>query len=273
MKIDTMARLAFLALVLALGVGAAAWYVLTGQHDATYQLYTQDAVSGLMVDAPVEFHGVEVGKVTRIRLVNPRKVAIVLSIDQTVPVTSSSVATITSRGLATRGFTGYVYVALEDAGIGGGPLARPPGEPYPVIATAPAKIVTLDTSINQVNQNVQRLTEHVDALFDAQTIASLKQSVDSLQQASQVLAENAEKLDSIIARTERASHRLEPLLVSSQDTLRALQVQILPEAHQALTHLDTLSSTMTAVAAKVQRDPSLLIRGAAPPPTGPGEKP
>lgn len=275
MKIDTdtMARLAFAALLLVGGVGTSAWYFLAADHATRYQLYTPDAVSGLMVDAPVEFHGVEVGKVTRIRLVNPHKVAIVLSIDPSVPITSASIATITSRGLATRGFTGYVYVALEDSGNGGQPLTAPPGEPYPVIATAPSKIVTVDTSIAQVNRNVQLLTERVDTLLDTQTIASLRHSVDSLQQASEVLAANAEKLNTIITRTERASQHVEPLLASSQNTLRALQTQILPEAHQALRRLDALSGTMTTVATKLNRDPSLLLRGTAPPPPGPGEKP
>ena len=33
------------------------------------------------------------------------------------PVTSAAVATITSRGLATRGYIGYVYISLDDANV------------------------------------------------------------------------------------------------------------------------------------------------------------
>lgn len=270
--VNMMARLAFAAALLAALAGVVVWYVFAASHYATYQIYTRDSVSGLITDAPIEFHGVEVGKVKSVRLVNPRSVAIVLSIDKTVPVTSTSVATITSRGLATRGFTGYVYVALEDVGVGSRPLTTPPGEPYPIIPTAPSKIVTLDTSINQVNQNLQALTERLESLLDEKTIAALKQSADSLQQASQVLADNSQKMNAIIANTERSSHRLEPLLMSSQDTLRALQTQILPEAHQALSNLDQLSRSIGALTTKVNRDPSLLIRGTAPPSPGPGER-
>jgi phospholipid/cholesterol/gamma-HCH transport system substrate-binding protein len=94
-------------------------------------------------------HGVDVGKVKSVRLVNAHSVGIVLSVDKTAPVTSASVATITSRGLATRGFTGYVYIALEDVGINSRPLVGRPGEAYPIIPTAPSKVVTLDTTINQ----------------------------------------------------------------------------------------------------------------------------
>jgi phospholipid/cholesterol/gamma-HCH transport system substrate-binding protein len=286
-------------LLISIVVGAI-WYLHSVSGYATYQIYTQDPVSGLAVDAPIEFHGVDVGKVKNISLVSPRSVSIVLSIDKRAPVTSASVATITSRGLATRGYTGYVYISLDDVGIDSRPLTTRSGEPYPIIRTAPSKIITLDTSINQVKDNVQVITDLLQSLLDKKTIMSLQKSVDSLQKLTKVLADNTQKLNSIVANTERASHRfepllksaddtlrqiqtqivpevhealtnLEPLLESSHDTLSALQMQILPEAREALINLDKLSTTFTGVATKINRDPSILIRGIAPPPPGPGE--
>jgi phospholipid/cholesterol/gamma-HCH transport system substrate-binding protein len=291
--INTKARFAFVAFLLVSTVAGAVWYFFSGSQYAIYQIYTQDSVSGLIADAPVEFHGVEVGKVKSVRLVNSHLVGIVLSIEKTAPVTSASVATITSRGLATRGFTGYVYISLEDVGINSRPLTTRPGEPYPIIPTAPSKVVTLDTTINQVNENFQVVTELLKSILDTKTIASLKQSADSLQQVTKALAENTNKLNSIVANTERASHRFEPLLQSSNDAVRALQTQILPqahsllqssddtvsalqtqilpEAHKALFNLDNLSSSFTDLATKINRDPSIVIRGTAQRPLGPGE--
>jgi phospholipid/cholesterol/gamma-HCH transport system substrate-binding protein len=298
--INTMARLMFVTVLLISAVVGAIWYMHSVSEYATYQIYTQDPVSGLTVDAPIEFHGVEVGKVKNIRLVNSRSVAIVLRIDKSAPVTSASVATITSRGLATRGYTGYVYISLDDVGIDSRPLATRSGEPYPIIRTAPSKVITLDTSINQVKDNVQVITALLQSVLDKKTIMSLQQSVDSLQKLSKTLADNTQKLNSIVANTERASHRLEPLLKSGDDTLRQIQTQIVPEVHEALTNLellvesshdtvsalqmqilpearktlinlDNLSTTFTGVATKINRDPSILIRGTTPPPPGPGE--
>jgi phospholipid/cholesterol/gamma-HCH transport system substrate-binding protein len=298
--INMKARVAFVAALLISLVAGAIWYQISVNRYAAYQIYSEDSVSGLIVDAPIEFHGVEVGKVKSIRLVNPHSVSIMLSIDKAAPVTSTSIATITSRGLATRGFTGYVYVSLEDVGADSRPLITRPGEPYPIIPTAPSKVITLDTTINQVNANVQVVTELLQSILDKKTIAALKQSADSLQQITKVLAENTNKLNSIVVNTERASHRLEPLLESSHeavralqtqilpevskaltnlepllesshDTVRALQREILPEAHKALINLDDMSTTFTGVATKINRDPSILIRGSTPPSPGPGE--
>jgi phospholipid/cholesterol/gamma-HCH transport system substrate-binding protein len=297
---NTLARLMFAAVLLISTVVGAIWYLHSVSRYATYQIDTEDTVSGLAIDAPVEFHGVEVGKVKTIRLISPHSVSIVLSVDKAAPVTTASVATITSRGLATRGYTGYVYISLDDVGTDSRPLITRPGEPYPVIGTAPSKVITLDTSINQVKDNVQVITDLLQSLLDKKTITSLQQSVDGLQQITKALAGNTAKLNSIVANTERASRRFEPLLESadetlgqfqtkivpelhealtdlkpllesSHDTVSALQMQILPEARKALINLDNLSTTLTGVATKINRDPSILIRGTTPPSPGPGE--
>jgi phospholipid/cholesterol/gamma-HCH transport system substrate-binding protein len=270
--VNTKARLAFLAFLLVSILAGAIWYFVSVSDYVNYQISTEDSVSGLIVDAPVEFHGVDVGRVKSVKLVRSNSVRILLSIDKTAPITSASVATITSRGLASRGFTGYVYIAIEDVGIDSRPLAALPGEPYPTIPTAPSKSMTLDGTLTQMNENVQAVTDLLQSTFDEKTIASLKQSVDSLQQVTEVLAENSRKLNSIVVNTERASHRLEPLLESSHDTVRALQTQILPEAHKTLSNLDALSSSLSGVATRINRDPSILIRGTRPPPLGPGEE-
>src|ERR1039457_3615786 len=145
--INMKARLTFVAFLFILIIAGAIWYFFSENRYATYEVYTEDSVSGLIADAPIEFHGVDVGKVKSIKLVNPHSVRILLSIDKTAPITSASVATITSRGLATRGYTGYVYISIDDVGIDSRPLTTRSGEPYPIIRTAASKLITLDTSI------------------------------------------------------------------------------------------------------------------------------
>ena len=274
MKIDAenKARIGFALVVLIGGVAGALWYLLSATRYATYEIETRDAVSGLIADAPVEFHGVDVGKVKRVELTGPHAVRILLSITKSAPVTAATVATITSRGLATRGFTGYVYISLEDVGTDARQLVPPPGRSYPVIPATPSKSVNLDLAISQVNENVQSLTGLLQSTLDEKTLVALKKSLESLERITQVLADNTEKLNSLVVNTERASRQLKPLVESSSDTVRALQTQILPEAHKALSNLDDLSSSLSAFAARINRDPSVLVRGPAPATPGPGER-
>ncbi len=270
-SIENRARLAFAVLTLLGAVAGLVWYLQTSAQYATYEIRTHDAVSGLIADAPVEFHGVDVGKVKRIELADAHTVSIVLSVDKQVPVTTATIATITARGLATRGFTGYVYIALEDTDAKGSPLEAAPGSPYPVIRTAPSRSVSLDMAISQVNENVQAVTELLRSVLDKKTVVSLKQAVDNLQQVTQMLNENNKKLRSIIANAEQASDQLHPLLETGNDAVRTLQFQVLPEAYRTLENLDKLSNSLNGLAAKVNREPSILIRGSAPRAPGPGE--
>src|SRR5438105_3532965 len=66
------ARLLFAAVLCAGGLAAGLWYIWSSAQYMTYQIETHDSVSGLIADSPVELHGVEVGKVTKIELTDPR---------------------------------------------------------------------------------------------------------------------------------------------------------------------------------------------------------
>lgn len=243
---ESRAWWAFALLLLLGGAAALGWFGLASSRYATYEIQTHDPVSGLMADAPVEFHGVDVGKVSRVELTGPASVRVLLHIRNDAPVTTATTATITSRGLASKGFTGYVYVALENDGTDARPMVDQPGNGYRQIRTSPSRSVNMDTAISQVNENVQYMTKVLQASLDEKTIASLKQSLDNMQQVTQTLAANSDKMNSIIANAERSSRRLEPLLQSGSETAKVLQTQVLPQAYQALANLDRASSVLIA---------------------------
>jgi len=169
------------------------------------------------------------------------------------------------------------------------------GEDYPVIALAPAKSAALDTTISRMDENVQRITDRMDAVLAPDTVASLTRAVDNMQRVTKTLADNNARLNALIVNSERASRDLQPLLKSTTQTVNALQTEILPEAHKTLTELDKLSreaqpliassdqtlrtlqteilpslndlsTSLTGFARKVDKDPSVIVRGALLPP-------
>ena len=315
-SVESQAGWIFAAIVLLAGAVAAGWFAWSSSRYISYELRTHDVVSGLIEDAPVEFHGVEVGRVARVELTGPASVRVLLHIRKEAPVTSATVATITSRGLASKGFTGYVYVALEDDGSPAQPMAAASAG-YPQLRTAASQSVNMDTAMNQVNQNVQSMTRLLQAALDARTLASLKESLDSVQKVARTLDANTERMNTILANAERAtarlgplldsssqaaaavqnqlvpkayqafanldrlstaideqarqtSSRLQPLLDASQDSARTLQTQVLPEAYEAISNLNRLSTSLRDTTARIERDPSVLVRGSSSR-LGPGE--
>ncbi|MBV9248194.1 MAG: MCE family protein [Acetobacteraceae bacterium] len=303
------ARLIFAGLFCACGLGAYAWHIWSAEQFRTYRLETRDSVSGLIVDSPVEFHGVEVGAVTKIELSDPSTVSIRLRIAKGAPISKATVATITARGLAARGFTGYVYVALENTGPDSGAPQPGPGQSDPVILTAPSRIDTVDTTaagaiaklqalmellqsvldektVASLKQSVDGLRDILDEktiaslkqsvdglrdILDERTVASLKQSVDGLRDITATLAANNQRMASLIVNAERASRDMRPLLDASDATLRELRTQVLPQFYRAIGDMDGLTRSLNGMANRLARDPSALLRGTAMPP-GPGER-
>jgi phospholipid/cholesterol/gamma-HCH transport system substrate-binding protein len=305
---EAKARILFAAFLLALAGAGLAWWLFTAQGLVTYEIRSRDSVSGLIPGAPVEFHGVEVGKVARVSLADPRTARVLIEVRKDAPVTSSTVATVTGRGLAARGFTGYVYVSLEDGdGPGGRPLAAAPGQPYALIALAPSQMVSIDTAVHQMNQNVQAVSTLLQSTFDPRTVTAMKDSLAGLEKVTRTLAANSARMETILANAERASvqvqpllqasnasvrtmqtqllpqmrsmlqateqatARIEPLLMSSQDAVWSLQFQVLPQAERAMVRLDHLSGSLDDAVGKIKRNPSLLLRGSAAAAPGPGE--
>jgi ABC-type transporter Mla subunit MlaD len=237
----TRGRIAFVLSLVLILAAALAWHFVAGSRLVPYEIRTRDPVSGLIAGAPVEFHGVEVGKVRAVRLLDPRTVSVVLEVRRDAPVTSATVATVTGRGLAARGFTGYVYVSLEDRGPAGRPLAATGSNRIALIAAAPPQTASLDTSFAELNQNVKEVTGLLQQVLDRNTIASLKTSIAELEKVSRTLAANNTRIETILTNAEQATGRMQPLLRTSSEVLRSLQGQILPEAQRTLVQLEDLS--------------------------------
>ena len=244
------ARLIFLALLGAGGLAAGLGYFWSSGQYTTYRIETHDLVSGLIVNSPVELHGVEVGKVTRIELADPYTVAILLRITNEAPVSKATVATITARGLAARGFTGYVYVALENAGTESGPLTSEPGQRYPIIPSAPSRTNTMDTAVTDATQKVEALTRLLQSVLDEKTVVSLKRSMDGLQEIVATLAANNERLGSLIVNAERDSRDLNPLLQSVLDEKTVVSLK---------RSMDGLQEIVATLAANNERLGSLIV--------------
>jgi phospholipid/cholesterol/gamma-HCH transport system substrate-binding protein len=241
---ENKARWLFAAALAAVAAAVVVWLIASAARYTTYEIRSRDAVSGLVRGAPVEFHGVEVGKVQSVELMQPKLVRVLIEVRRDVPISSATLATIMGRGLAARGFTGYVFVNLEDTGGAGRPLTPARDSPYPLLASAPAQVVSMDTTIEQMNQTVQNVGALLQTVFDRKTVAALKDSLAGLEQVTQTLSANNQKLGAIIANAEKASAQMQPLLQSSNEAVKTLQDDVLPRTRETLVRLDNLSTSV-----------------------------
>jgi phospholipid/cholesterol/gamma-HCH transport system substrate-binding protein len=234
---------------------------LTSVRYAVYRVEMQESVSGLGIDSPVEYNGVNVGTVKRIKLNHhdPHLVEMLLNINVETPITQGTVAV-----LATRGITGLVFIALKDRGGDLRPLVAKQGERYPVIPTAPSIFVRLDTALTQISTSFQRISDSIESVLDKDNQKSIKETLANLSNVTGELSKDTEKLNSIILNTQKASQNLSPML-------QTIQTQTLPAFSQLISNLNDTVQSLSEISTELKQNPSIFIRGAAPKAPGPGE--
>ena len=264
----------------------------TKTNHKTYLVLMNEAVSGLSLQAPVKFNGVDVGSVTNISLnpKNPQQVKLLLSINADTPITTSTVATLMAQGV-----TGLTYVGLKAKSSVGEPLMIKPGEEYPIIASEPSFLVQMDTVLKGLTDNLNSLSENFSEIFNAQNREALKETLTSLDVITRTLANNSQNIDSTIRAADQtfqntaiASRQLPGIMSELKTTLNSVQTmtqsveqtstqvnnfsqQALPNAVDTMNRLKNITANLQTLTQEISNNPSVIMRGKQLPPPGPGE--
>ncbi|HLB56854.1 MAG TPA: MlaD family protein [Coxiellaceae bacterium] len=273
------------------------------KHYSTYLVYVHENVTGLSVESPVRFNGVKVGYVQAINLDahNPKLVKLKLGIAPDVRITTSTYAILNEQGI-----TGVVYVNLKAETETAPLLTATAGEPYPVIPSKPSLLMQLSTVLPEVTKDIQNLSASIAELLDKENQESITSSLKNISQITKVMADNSadftntmQSLDNTLANMSEASNHFPETVKQLRKTLSSIQTltlhmtkatdtidqtmqngqaaihnfsnQVIPSAQQALSHLSQATMSMNQLTDELQRNPSMLVRGKAPEPLGPGE--
>ena len=72
----------------------------------------------------------------------------------------------------------------------------------------------LDTALTKLSKNFDTIADAIHALLDQGNLKSIKETLVHLNKFSGTLADNSEKINTILQNTNRASQQLAPLLQS-----------------------------------------------------------
>ncbi|HAT8859973.1 TPA: MCE family protein [Legionella pneumophila subsp. pneumophila] len=295
-----------IVLILTAGLLSAGLWLSVGFNQKEYTSYTvylKESVSGLSVESPVKFNGVQVGYVKEIKLNknDPRQVELLLNIEKSTPITTSTSAT-----LITQGITGVTYVGLSAGSSELTPLRKMPGEPYPVIPSKPSLLNQLDAVLKEVAENVGAVSEKAQLIFNEENADNVRKSLANIERITEIIADKGQTIDSslnnidvFVANMAKASKQFPQLIkdlktgiskfksladnmsaagkdvsktmIAGKNTINQISQQAIPPAVILLRRLNAISANLEKVSNEMRQNPSVIIRGTKAPKLGPGE--
>lgn len=155
---------------------------------AKYLIHFDESVLGLNIDAPVKYRGINVGKVSQLRI-NPKnseQVEVLVTILKSTPIKSSTVAKLTAQGI-----TGLSYINLSLGDNDAPSLKANRGEKYPIIKTVPSFFENFEQTLGTVSTKLSKtLTKTEELLNDenqAQITLLLKKSAGFMERMERLL--------------------------------------------------------------------------------------
>lgn len=297
---------AFVLLLAALLVGGVLWLSAgLGSRKAMdrYQAVIEESVAGLNTDAPVKYLGVDVGKVERIQIDpgHPQQVRLHFLLEQGTPIRQDSEAV-----LKTQGLTGIAYVEISGGSEASPPLRPGPDGVPPMIRFKPSLSARLENVLGNVLGNIDRVSDNLNAMFDADNRAALKSVLADSAALAHTLAAQRKQIDATMADAARTARlaaaageqfgpTLERISAAAQAVdrmartadsasarageaadaatlgLRQIGTDTLPGLSRLMGELNQLAASLRHLSEQTAGSPNSLLMGQPPPRPGPGE--
>lgn len=232
-KAHAIAAGAFVLGLIAALVALVVWFTRDNTVRNIYELSTSDAVSGLQPQAMVRYRGIAVGKVTLIDFDPERKgnVRVRISVDERVPLTQSSYATLSYQGV-----TGLAFIALDDRG-GSSVALVPDNDDPPRIPLKQSALAQLQDRGEAIINQVEGVTGRANTLLGD---ANQKRFADALENIAQAAA-SANDLTKRLDNTVKTS--LDPALKAMPDALTRVKTAATDVSHVA----NNLNATVSRI--------------------------
>ncbi|MEH6389952.1 MAG: MlaD family protein [Pseudomonas profundi] len=212
-----------------------------------YVVIFNETVTGLSTGSAVQYSGIRIGDITRLRLdpEDPRKVLANIRVEPDVPIKQD-----TQARLQLTGITGTSVIELSQGTPESPPLRAPNGEP-PVIVASPSPISTLLANGEDLMTNINQLVASARDILSEENVERIGNTLASIERATGVIAGQGEDLESLLAEltkvSAQATRTLEQTdqLMSNANTLLTEQgSRTLDGADQALNSIARTSAVL-----------------------------
>ena len=219
-KSHAIAAGAFVLGLVAVLVALVVWLTRDDTVRNVYELSTRDAVSGLQPQAMVRYRGIAVGRVSSIDF-DPKvkgNVRVRISVDERVPLTTSTFATLSYQGV-----TGLAFIALDDKGESQVSL-QPDNANPPRIPLKPSLLAQLQDRGEVIIGRVEEVTKKVNLLLGEDNQQRIADALEHIAAAASSANQLTKSLDNTVKTgLNPALKALPPLIDRTRETMVAVK--------------------------------------------------
>jgi len=215
-KSHAIAAGAFVLGLVAVLIALVVWLTRDDTVRNIYELSTGEAVSGLQPQAMVRYRGIAVGRVVSIDF-DPKikgNVRVRISVDERVPLTTSTFATLSYQGV-----TGLAFIALDDKGESKVALV-PDNDNPPRIPLKPSLLAQLQDRGEVILSRVEEVTKRVNTMLGDDNQRRIADALENISLAAASANTLTRSLDNTIKNgLNPALKGLPPLIDRTKDAM------------------------------------------------------
>ena len=151
-------------------------YGIQQEYD-TYKLYMKESIAGLSKDSVVKLRGVDVGRVSEIRIdpKNIERVEVIVQIKDGIPIKEDMVAHTKMLGI-----TGLLSIEI-DGGTNAAKTLIPDDENIAIIPTAPSWLNKTTEGLGELSENMSTLIERVKIVLSDENIEHFSKTLSHME--------------------------------------------------------------------------------------------
>lgn len=215
-----------------------------------YVVVFNETVTGLSTGSAVQYSGIRIGDITRLRLdpEDPRRVLANIRIEPDVPIKQD-----TQARLQLTGITGTSVIELSKGTPESPPLRASNGKP-PVIVASPSPISILLANGEDLMTNINQLVANARDILSEDNVARIGNTLASIERATGAIANQGGGLESLLveltnasAQATRTLEQTDRLMNNANTLLTEQGSRTLDGADQALSSIARTSAVLESM--------------------------
>ncbi|MGG6461954.1 MlaD family protein [Solilutibacter silvestris] len=201
-----------------------------------YEVIFNEAVTGLTEGSSVQYNGISIGTVERLKLdpKDPRRVRALLKLNVEAPIKVDTRAKLSQQGI-----TGSPFILLSGGAPQSAPLLPSESNEIPIIQTEPS-------TLQNISDTASKLVTRLDEMLSEDNIKRISATLENLKATTDSIASQREDIRQLLVNARQASDDLRTTLKSANGAIDNVNRGVIDKLPATMDKLDKTIASLQA---------------------------